>query len=179
MKFNKRSKHRKLLAGAKLIWPRAQKFFDELLQIEITAAQHGIRGPAASSDAWPLDGPFTAFERTAANVDAYCTWVSVKRVAAAAKVYAEMKNGEVVGNTKAIVRAAELAASSPASLYTRSDITETEAVILACLAEDNETQAEKALGWVGIIVSAVNHHLKEQHCALPYGSTQDTCVCCG
>ncbi|CAM9761574.1 unnamed protein product [Scytosiphon promiscuus] len=56
--------------GAERIWPQARELLNRLLSAEATAVQHDVRGPAASSDAWPLDGPFVGLELTPANEDA-------------------------------------------------------------------------------------------------------------
>lgn len=149
-KINKRSEPRKLDAAAELVWPEAQKFFEEVMAIEFTAAQHGILGPARSSDAWPLDGHFTSFERTEANIDGYGKYVTVKCMAAVARLHEQKANGERFGDFDAVVRATELAASSPAMLYTCQQVTPEEGVLLACLSEANAVEAQKALGWVEI-----------------------------
>eukprot|EP00752_Nemacystus_decipiens_P011284 g10027.t1 len=136
---------RKLDAAAELIWPEATKFFDELLLVETTAALHGMRGPAVSSDAWPLDGPFTSFERTVANADAYYTYVTIKRLAAVAQVQFEHAKGAPGEDIDAAIRAALMAASSPAMLYTRQPITQLESFFLASLSEHNAAETQKAL----------------------------------
>lgn len=89
-----RSKSRNVLKGAKRIWPQAQKLLDRLAAAEATASRHGIRGPAESSDAWPLDGPFVDFELTPANEDAYYMQVAIRRAAAAARTRAEEEERE-------------------------------------------------------------------------------------
>ena len=122
--------------------------------IEAEAAQHGIEGPAASTDAWPLDGPFTTFERTQANVNAYHTFVAVTGAAAAARVRAaeRAKKNNDQHTIEAAAKAAELMASSLAMLYNCGEIGEVEKALLVRLAEHNAHQAEKALRWVGMAV---------------------------
>lgn len=44
-----------------------------------------LRGPAASTDTWPLDGHITPFELTVANEDAYYMHVAIRRAAAASR----------------------------------------------------------------------------------------------
>lgn len=65
--YVKRSKPRWVLVGLQLIWPLAQELLDRLMAAEATASSHDIVGPAASSNAWPLDGHFNTFELTPAN----------------------------------------------------------------------------------------------------------------
>ena len=72
-----------VLEGAKRLWPRATNLLDSLSSAETKAAKHLLRGPAASSDAWPLDGPFAGFEVTPANESAYYMHIAIRRAAAA------------------------------------------------------------------------------------------------
>ena len=86
---NKRSSLRNVLKGANRIWPQAQVLLDRLTAAEATASRHSIQGPAASENAWPLDGPFVGFQRTPANEDAYYMHVAIRRAAAAVRTRAE------------------------------------------------------------------------------------------
>lgn len=115
------------------------------MEAETTAAQYGIYGPAASSGVWPLDGPFTTFERTEANVDAYCTFLAVKRTAAGLRMYRDKPTWEERGNFDAAFRAMELAVKSPAMLYACHEITAEERCIMTCISQQNDIQAMEAL----------------------------------
>ena len=72
-----------VLEGAKRLWPQAATLLDTLSSAEAMATKHRLRGPAASSDAWPLDGHFTGFEVTPANENAYYMHIAIRRAAAA------------------------------------------------------------------------------------------------
>ena len=133
--FNKRSKPRNLLEKAELIWPEAEELLRSLVDTETMAAQHDIWGPAASSDAWPLDGYIDTFERTAANEDAYHVFLAVKRMAAVAQVLFDESTGSRVEDVEEAVRAADSAAASLAMLYTEQAVTPLEHFCLECLAE--------------------------------------------
>jgi len=64
------------------------------LAAEATAVAHGIRGPTAASEAWPLDGPIVGFELTPANEDAYFMHVAIRRAAAALRARSEEESRE-------------------------------------------------------------------------------------
>lgn len=77
-----------VLEGANRLWPQAQHLLDCLTSAEIAAAAHNLRGPAASTDAWPLDGHMAPFQVTAANEDAYYMHIAIRRTAAASRAEA-------------------------------------------------------------------------------------------
>lgn len=77
--------HSDVQEASKRLWPHAQDLLDSLLSTEMAAAKYRLLGPASTSAAWPLDGPFTGFELTPANEDAYYMHVTIKRVAAAVR----------------------------------------------------------------------------------------------
>ena len=174
---NERGEQRRnVRKGAERIWPQAQKLLDGLLAAEATASRHGIGGPAASSDAWPLDGPLVDFELTSANEDAYYMHVAIRRAAAAVRTRAEEEEREQEEEERdrerkrragasaaagagtaasaarearvaAAVRAAVSVASSPAMLYTRQEMGDEEGVLRECLSVFRSDRAEKALRW--------------------------------
>lgn len=76
------------MEGANRLWPEAQYLLDCLTSAEIAAAAQNLRGPAASTDAWPLDGHIAPFQVTAANEDAYYMHVAIRRTAAATRAEA-------------------------------------------------------------------------------------------
>lgn len=143
------------------------------MAVETTAFKNRIRGPAASSDAWPLDGPFTAFDRTPANEEAYYMHIAIRRAAAAVRARVdqeklepeeEEKEKQKVGTKRevggtaatatasergatidAAVRAAVSVASSPALLYTRGEMGDEESLLRESLAVYRTDQTEKAL----------------------------------
>lgn len=61
---------------------------DCLVSAEMAATNNGLRGPAASSEAWPLDGHISGFELTPANEEAYYMHVAIRRTAAASRAAA-------------------------------------------------------------------------------------------
>ncbi|CAB1120028.1 unnamed protein product [Ectocarpus sp. CCAP 1310/34] len=155
-----------VLKGAERIWPQAQALLDRLTSAETEASRHNIMGPAASSDAWPLDGPFAGFELTPANEDAYYMHVAIRRASAAARARAEQETGEQEtgvsgggkkrradggaggrrGRVKATaVEVAVAVASSPALLYTRRVIGEEESALRESLSLYRADCTDKAL----------------------------------
>lgn len=64
------------------------------MAIEHAAYKHGIPGPAASSNASPLDGPFAGFHRTPANENAYYMHLAIMCVAAAMRARTEVEKRE-------------------------------------------------------------------------------------
>lgn len=138
-----------------------QRFLDSLIAAETTASKHNIRGPATSSNAHPLDGPFAGFELTPANEDAYYMHVAIRRAAAAARARADQEekeeeqrgNGAVGGATAsdrgarvdAAVKAAVLVASSPALLYTREEMGDEESLLRESLSAFKRDRAEEKL----------------------------------
>lgn len=81
--------HRTVLEGAERLWPQVQELLESLALAETKAASHCLTGPAASSDAWPLDGHFAGFDLTPANEDAYYMHIAIRRAAAAYRVREE------------------------------------------------------------------------------------------
>ncbi|CAN0225389.1 unnamed protein product [Ectocarpus sp. 12 AP-2014] len=160
-----------VLMGAERIWPQAQALLDRLTSAETKASRHNIIGPAASSDAWPLDGPFAGFELTPANEDAYYMHVAIRRASAAARARAEQETkedkeegssaassgggkkkrrseGELAarrGRVEAAVEVAVAVASSPALLYTRGEMGEEESALRESLSLYRTDCTDKAL----------------------------------
>lgn len=83
---------------------------DSLLSTEMAAAKYRLLGPASTSAAWPLDGPFTGFELTPANEDAYYMHVTIRRVAAAVRARADYE--KKLGKDGSTKRQAALAAEN-------------------------------------------------------------------
>lgn len=165
--------HRVVLDGAERIWPQAEKLLERLNAAEIIAERYRIRGPAHSSEAWPLDGPVTAFELNPANEDAYYMHVAIRRIAAATRAAAAVsadaslisnipqgedeagpnsaagewiKNKKGPGTMAAAVGA--IVASSATLLYTRGEMHEEEVLLRDVLSAYKGQLKENALGYV-------------------------------
>eukprot|EP00903_Cladosiphon_okamuranus_P020034 g18402.t1 len=121
-----------VLVGSQIIWPLAQEILNRLMATETMAPSHGIVGPAASSKAWPLDDHYTNFNPTPAN----------ESVTAQARALGGARGDGGGAGADEAVRAAELAASGPATLYTRGEVGDHEKLLLGCLSKHESYQTK-------------------------------------
>lgn len=155
------------------LWPQAQALLDALWSGETAAAAHGIRGPASSSETWPLDGHVSGFELTPANEDAYYMHLAIRRTAAACRASRTSSVGSSpddaisLGDSSShrepskkrkdtgaqISAVASLAASSAAMLYSRGEMGKEESLLRDSLSAYRAQLKENALGCVcGLLV---------------------------